>query len=98
MSSRAASRCSPSSTTRWYSHVGESIYLDSNMGHAYVTADGCEEATVLGVCSGEDEDFVDSLMSLHGDVEAPSSAKAPGAGPTDREGQVRQALRERGVF
>jgi len=40
-------------------NVGESIYLDSNMGHAYVTADGCDEATVLGMCSGDDEDFVE---------------------------------------
>lgn len=31
--------------------VGESIYIDSNMGHAYVTAEGCEEATLLGVFS-----------------------------------------------
>ena len=31
--------------------VGESIYIDSKMGHAYVTDEGCEEATVLGVCS-----------------------------------------------
>ncbi|PKP67996.1 MAG: XRE family transcriptional regulator, partial [Alphaproteobacteria bacterium HGW-Alphaproteobacteria-5] len=30
---------------------GESVYIDSNMGHAYVVAEGCEEATVLGVCS-----------------------------------------------
>ena len=29
---------------------GESIYIDSSMGHAYVT-EGCEEATVLAVCS-----------------------------------------------
>ena len=29
---------------------GESIYVDSSMGHAYV-AEGCEEATVLAVCS-----------------------------------------------
>src|SRR5271169_5668045 len=29
---------------------GESIYIDSNMGHAYVTAEGCDEATVLAVC------------------------------------------------
>ena len=29
---------------------GESIYVDSSMGHAYVT-EGCEEATVLAVCS-----------------------------------------------
>jgi transcriptional regulator with XRE-family HTH domain len=49
---------------------GESIYLDSNMGHAYVTADGCEEATVLGVCSSTDEGLMESLMSLHGDPEA----------------------------
>jgi transcriptional regulator with XRE-family HTH domain len=48
--------------------VGESIYLDSNMGHAYVTAENCDEATVLGVCSSTDESLLDSLMSLHGDV------------------------------
>jgi transcriptional regulator with XRE-family HTH domain len=29
---------------------GESIYVDSAMGHAYVT-EGCDEATVLAVCS-----------------------------------------------
>jgi len=29
---------------------GESIYVDSSMGHAYV-AESCEEATVLAVCS-----------------------------------------------
>ena len=29
---------------------GESIYVDSSMGHAYVT-EGCEEALVLAVCS-----------------------------------------------
>src|ERR1700742_1535200 len=49
-------------------NVGESIYIDSNMGHAYVTADGCDEATVLGVCSSTEETLMDSLMSLHGDV------------------------------
>jgi transcriptional regulator with XRE-family HTH domain len=49
-------------------HVGESIYLDSNMGHAYVTAEGCDEASVLGVCSSTDESLMDSLMSLHGEV------------------------------
>src|ERR1700691_567451 len=40
--------------------VGESIYLDSKMGHAYVTAEGCEEATVLGVCSSPDDGLMDS--------------------------------------
>lgn len=48
--------------------AGESIYLDSNMGHAYVAAEGCDEATVLGVCSSaEEEDLMESLMELHGD-------------------------------
>jgi len=54
--------------TEFYSPVklsaGESIYLDSNMGHAYLTADGCEEATVLGVCSSADPDLMESLMTL----------------------------------
>jgi len=54
--------------------VGESIYIDSNMGHAYVTAEGCEEATVLGVCSSTEESLMDSLMSLHGETEAAAPA------------------------
>lgn len=45
---------------------GESIYLDSQMGHAYIVAEGCEEASVLGICSSPDESLMDSLMSLHG--------------------------------
>lgn len=45
---------------------GQGIYIDSSMGHAYVTPDGCEEATVLGVCSSADDDLMDSLLNLHG--------------------------------
>lgn len=45
---------------------GESIYIDSQMGHAYVVAEGCEEATVLGVCSSADESLMSSLMNMHG--------------------------------
>jgi transcriptional regulator with XRE-family HTH domain len=45
--------------------VGEGIYLDSSMGHAYVVAEGVDEALVLGVCSSADEGLIDSLMSLH---------------------------------
>lgn len=44
--------------------VGESIYLDSNQGHAYIVAEGCEEATVLGICSSADESLMNSLMTL----------------------------------
>ena len=50
---------------------GESIYLDSTMGHAYVAA-GCEEATVLAVCSSPDESIMETLMTLHGNVRSSS--------------------------
>ena len=46
---------------------GESIYIDSNMGHAYVTAEGCDEAIVLGVCSSAEDGLMDSLLNLHGE-------------------------------
>jgi transcriptional regulator with XRE-family HTH domain len=50
-------------------HAGESIYIDSAMGHAYVAAEGCDEALVLAVCSSADEGLLESLYSLHGDGE-----------------------------
>jgi transcriptional regulator with XRE-family HTH domain len=56
-------------------HVGESIYIDSTMGHAYVTAEGCEEALVLALCSSTDESLMQSLMSLHGDAKTVAPAK-----------------------
>jgi len=40
--------------------VGESIYIDSTMGHAYVVPEGCEEALVLGVCSSAEEDLMEA--------------------------------------
>ena len=45
--------------------TGEAIYIDSNMGHAYVAAEECDEALVLGVCSSEDEALATSLMQMH---------------------------------
>src|SRR5688572_32676935 len=45
--------------------AGEAIYIDSKMGHAYVAADDCDEALVLGVCSSDDEALVSSLMHMH---------------------------------
>lgn len=62
-------------------NVGESIYLDSTMGHAYVTAENWDEATVLGVCSSPDEGLMDSLMSLHGEVEVSPSPPQKLANP-----------------
>lgn len=43
--------------------AGQGIYLDSTMGHAYV-AKGCESALVLGVCSSEDHNLANELISL----------------------------------
>jgi transcriptional regulator with XRE-family HTH domain len=57
-------------------NVGESIYLDSNMGHAYVTAEGREEAVVLGVCSSTDESLLESLLSLHTDTTTLTPSKS----------------------
>lgn len=45
--------------------AGEAIYIDSNMGHAYVAAADCDEALVLGVCSSEDAALMSSLMQMH---------------------------------
>jgi len=44
-------------------NVGQGIYLDSSMGHAYVAKD-CESALVLAVCSSEDPNLASELISL----------------------------------
>ncbi|WP_375403592.1 helix-turn-helix domain-containing protein [uncultured Sphingomonas sp.] len=44
---------------------GQSVYIDSNMGHAYLAGDGCEEAEVLGVMSSADEELMQSLLIIH---------------------------------
>jgi len=36
-------------------NVGESIYIDSSMGHAFLVAPGFDEALVLGVCSAAED-------------------------------------------
>ena len=55
---------------------GESIYIDSNMGHAYI-AEQCDEAVVLAVCSSADDGLLESLYSLHGEVEEAAPAQSP---------------------
>lgn len=47
-------------------NAGESMYIDSNMGHAYTAAEGCDEAVLLGVCSSADEQLLSALLTLHG--------------------------------
>ena len=45
--------------------AGQSIYIDSTMGHAYLVADGFDEAVTIGVCSSDDENLLASLISLY---------------------------------
>ena len=54
--------------------AGESIYLDSSMGHAYLTTDGCDEAEVLGVMSSADEELMQALFVLHDEQRTPVRA------------------------
>ena len=48
--------------------AGESVYIDSNMGHAYIAAEGCEEVLLLGVCSSADEQMMESMMHMHDEM------------------------------
>jgi transcriptional regulator with XRE-family HTH domain len=50
-------------------YSGESIYLDSNMRHAYLAAAGCDEATILALCSYA-EGLTERLPSLQGVVDS----------------------------
>src|SRR3569833_1854810 len=43
--------------------VGQGIYIDSTMGHAYI-AKNCESALVLAVCSSEDQQLSEALIHL----------------------------------
>ena len=55
--------------------TGEAIYIDSMMGHAYVAAEDCDEALVLGVCSSPDEALMSSLMHIHEPLSESDSAR-----------------------
>lgn len=65
--------------TEFYDEVvlekGQSAYIDSNMGHAYLAGEGCDEAVLLGVCSSGEHGLMDSLMSLHGESAAHQLAR-----------------------
>ncbi|QNQ10782.1 helix-turn-helix domain-containing protein [Sphingomonas alpina] len=44
---------------------GESIYIDSAMGHAYLVAEGCDEAVTIGVMSSGEDNLMTSLINIH---------------------------------
>ncbi len=57
---------------------GQSIYLDSSMGHAYLAVQGCDEAIVLGVMSSPEEELMEELLAIHA---AQREAEMPSAPP-----------------
>ena len=61
--------------------AGQSVYIDSNMGHAYIAAEGCDEVLLLGVCSSSDEQLMESLMTLHGEETIAQRAQSESAVP-----------------
>jgi transcriptional regulator with XRE-family HTH domain len=69
--------------------TGECIYIDSDMGHAYLAAEGSEEAFFMAVCSSAEEGFMETLLGVHKSeaaeaAEAPSPAAASGSSKTSR--------------
>lgn len=68
--------------------AGQGVYIDSNMGHAYIAAKGCDEALLLGVCSSADEQLLESLMNLHGEDAANQGSDAKGAGRSSAPAQA----------
>ena len=43
--------------------AGESVYIDSRMGHAYLADGDCEHALVVCVCSTTQEELLDNAAS-----------------------------------
>jgi transcriptional regulator with XRE-family HTH domain len=54
--------------------AGQSIYFDSSMGHAYLTAEGCDEVEMLTVMSNDDEDQ-HAIMASHAPVQEEEKPK-----------------------
>jgi transcriptional regulator with XRE-family HTH domain len=53
--------------------AGGGHYLDSQMGHAYVRADGCDSATILVVCASKSEGLnqalIEQMIALAGEAD-----------------------------
>jgi mannose-6-phosphate isomerase-like protein (cupin superfamily) len=86
--------------TQFYDPVtlneGQAIYIDSDMGHAYVTASGCHEAEVLGVMSSADDDqLMQSLLTLHEEQSQKASTASANVKPNDKAHEKTIATRQR---
>jgi mannose-6-phosphate isomerase-like protein (cupin superfamily) len=45
-------------------NVGESIYIDSHMGHAYIAGPDCEMASMIGVMYSPQENATESIIEV----------------------------------
>ena len=59
--------------------TGECIYIDSDMGHAYLAGPECAEAFFMAVCSSAEEGFMETLLGVH-KSETPAAVESPAAG------------------
>lgn len=70
---------------------GQCAYIDSGMGHAYLLAPGCDEASLVAGCTSEDEKLIDSLArSKPREVREPAPRAAE---PTEKP--TRKAARQK---
>ena len=56
---------------------GQSIYIDSSIGHAYLTAEGCDETEVLGVRSSSDDELMKSLLNIPEEQKRGDQTRSP---------------------
>ncbi len=64
---------------------GQSIYLDSTMGHAYILAPGCSEALIITVNSSSQEDLMNSAKPIRAErARQAAPAKPPARKRTPR--------------
>ena len=67
--------------TEFYNPVtlgeGQSIYIGSSIGHAYLTAEGCDETEVLGVRSSSDDELMKSLLNIPDEQKRGDQPRSP---------------------
>jgi transcriptional regulator with XRE-family HTH domain len=78
--------------------TGGGHYLDSQMGHAYVLAAGCDSATILVVCASKSEGLNQALIEQMKGFAEEIDRRTPGpdAPHADTRGQGKGANRPRG--
>jgi transcriptional regulator with XRE-family HTH domain len=70
--------------------VGECIYIDSDMGHAYLAGPGCEGASFMAVCSSAEEGLMETLIGVH-----KGGPATPGESPSTAAGSASPKARRR---